>query len=480
MHYKRRWRAGQYDVRCRTLLGRVAWLPVRDTHGGKEVKVSSQFKHQIQMTDFIKTAWNAQKSGVLIAAETGVGKTRSVLDAIEPDQKVLVAAPAIARGEWMRQGSLWAPHLQMTAADTGKKVEQWCEAPQGILVTSYNLLKHVTNVEFDLVCLDETQMVSNPDAQMTQEAYRVVNTGENTMVAALSATPALDRPDQLWSILNLCEPGKWGENIWWFRRRYCNAVPNEWATSGVTYKGLRADRAEELRKRLESVMFRVRKSDIAESLPPLTISMRYVKAKRAPKGLDWNDEDSFSQLLALNSSGKLDAAVEIISDARASGESKFVVFTFLRETAHQCGARLHALGLEVEVVTGEIPSDARHAPIDRVRTATKPAVLVCNIDAIGVSLDFTFAQTSLFVEQHWVPGKTLQAIGRLQRLSSKHAAQCIFVVCENSKEQRQAETFCRKAADLNAIISPGRDEIGAIDALGGVQESDEDILAGLV
>ena len=225
-------------------------------------------------------------------------------------------------------------------------------------------------------------------------------------------------------------------------------------------------------------MFRVRKSDIADQLPPLTISMRYVKAKKA-KGLDWDDEASFDALLALNSSAKLDTAIEIINQAKESGETKFVVFTYLRQTAEDTGSRLAGLGLTVEIVTGATPSDLRHVGIQRIREAKGPAALVCNIDAIGVSLDFTFSQTSVFVEQHWRPGSTLQAIGRLQRLSSKHAAQCIFIVCEGSKEQRQAETFCRKQSDLNAILPAGRDEKSAVEALNRV-ESDEDLLRDLL
>jgi len=454
-----------------------------DLHAQAVAGDGSRFKHQIAMTQFIKNAWAAERPGVLIAAETGTGKTRGVLDFITNDQRVLVVVPAIARGEWIRQASLWAPHLlNIRACDTGEKVREWQEEqsipgmPGGILVTSYQLLKHI-QIPFDVVCLDECQMISSPDAQMTQEASRVIGLSENTMVVALSATPALDRPDQLYSVLSLCEPGRWGDSIWAFRRRYCNAIPNEFAPSGIVYKGLRIDRSEELRRRLEPIMFRVRKSDIADQLPPLTISMRYVKPKRSK--LDWDDESSFESLLQLNSSTKVDTAIDLIDGCIAGGERRFVVFTYLRDTAGLVGDRLRALGLEVEVVTGAIPADARHTAIERVRTAKGPSALVCNIDAIGVSLDFTFAQTSVFVEQHWRPGSTLQAIGRLQRLSSKHAAQCIFIVCEGSKEQRQAETFCRKQSDLNAILPAGRDEKSAVEALNRV-ESDDDILKGLL
>lgn len=430
------------------------------------------------MAQFILDKWTTDKAGCLIAGEAGTGKTRPVLEVMVKlmPRKALIVVPAIARQEWIRQAALWVPHLHLFAAKTGKMVNDWCANPEGILVTSYQLLKHVIG-GFDFVCLDEVHMISNPDAGMTKEVGRIVNSNESTFLAALSGTPAMDRPDQLWSVLNLVQPGSWGSNIWSFRRRYCEAIPNEWAPSGVVYRGLHPDRAVELGGRLLPIMYRVRKSDIGD-LPPLLMSMRYIKPKRSK--LDWDNEENFTALLNLNSSAKLDAVVDVILQAKDSGESKFVVFTYLRQTAVELGARLDAIGLQVEVVTGALAADARHDPIERIRTAQHhPAVLVCNIDAVGVSLDFTFAQTAVFAEQHWVPGKTSQALGRLVRLSSTRHCNCIFVVVEGSKEQRQAEAFCRKQGDLDKIIAGGRDELMAQSVLGQV-ESDENVLRGLM
>lgn len=436
-----------------------------------------QFDHQIEGTRRIQETWDQQRAGVLIAAEQGCGKTRMVLDflADKSDKRTLIVCPAIARGEWLRQASLWTPQLKLLASDKGKTVEAWPKEP-GIFVTSYQLLRHVRH-SFDCIVTDECQYISSPEALMTRELNRVINLSEDTLLVSLSGTPALNQPDQLWSVLRMLEPGKWGDSIWTFRRRYCEAVPNEWAPSGFVYKGLLPDRADELRDRLAKVMFRVRKSDIADSLPPLLMSMRYIKPKRSK--LDWDSEDNFSQLLELNSSAKFDATVDVVEQAVQSGESKFVVFTYLRQSAENLGVQLQAIGLEVEVVTGATPADQRHAPIERIRTSDKPAVLICNIDAVGIALDMVFCTTAVFAEMSWVPGKTSQALGRLIRLSSRHACNCIFVVVEGSKEQRQAEEFCRKQGNLDLIIASGRDESAAASALSRVQ-SDEDILKELV
>jgi superfamily II DNA or RNA helicase len=207
------------------------------------------------------------------------------------------------------------------------------------------------------------------------------------------------------------------------------------------------------------------------------MSLRYIKPKRSK--LDWESEDGFNALLELNSSAKLDASVDVIEQALASGESKFVAFTYLRQTAEELGNRFRAIGLRVEVVTGATPADGRHAPIERVRVAESPSVLVCNIDAVGVSLDLTFAQSCVFAELHYVPGKVSQAIGRLSRLSSKHSCNVFFIVVENSREQKQAEAFCRKQTSLNAIIQSGRDESVAIGVLDS-SESDDEVLRRLM
>jgi superfamily II DNA or RNA helicase len=437
--------------------------------------MTTLYAHQIEMTNFIRRFWATEKAGCLIAAETGTGKTLAVMEFLvaHREKRVLIVVPAIARGEWVRQNSLHDMGLPLVAADTGKKVAKF-PSTGGFLLTSYHLLKHVEG-PFDIVIGDEIHLVSNPDAGMTKELRRVIDQPD-TFLVALSGTPAMDRPDQLWSVLDMLQPGQWGSSIWSFRRKYCEAVPNPWAPSGVVYRGLDPLRAEELTRRVASVAYRVRKSDIAQSLPPLVMSLRYIKPKRSK--LDWDNESAFDELLALNSSAKLDATVDVLCAARDSGETHFVAFTYLRQTAEQLGTRLHAAGFAVEVVTGAIPADLRHAPIERVRSATQATALVCNIDAVGVSLDFTFAQTAVFAEMSYVPGKNSQALGRLIRLSSKHACNCIWIVGEGTREMKQAEAFCRKQSSLDQIIASGRDEVNAMHVLSH-NESDDDVLGRL-
>lgn len=440
--------------------------------------------HQPPMFEFMRRFWDGQKAGCVIASEMGVGKTWPALDIISHAkergaERFLVVTPAIVRQEWVRQNSLYETGLQIDALDTGAKVAKWCDTQgSGVLVTSYHLLQHVTG-PFQIVQADECQRVSNPDVKMSRELRRIVETSAETFFLPFSGTPSEDRPCQLWNILDMLEPGQWGSSIWAFRRRYMEAIPNQWAPGGVVYKGLRADRAEELKRRLDRIMYRVTKADIAGSLPPLIMSMRYIKPKRSK--LDWDSEDGFSQLLELNSSAKLDATVDIIEQARNAGESKFVAFTFLRQTADELGARLRAIGIsDVQVVTGALSADKRHGPIERVRNATGTAALVCTVDSCGVGIDMTFAQTAVFAELHFVPGKLSQAMGRLIRLSSTHACNCIFIVCEGTREQKQAEALCRKQSALDRIIAGGRDEKEAQRVLSGQQKSDEDVLAELL
>jgi hypothetical protein len=57
----------------------------------------------------------------------------------------------------------------------------------------------------------------------------------------------------------------------------------------------------------------------------------------------------------------------------------------------------------------------------------------------------------------------------------------VFVVCEGSKEQRQAEAFCRKQGSLDKIIAGGRDEKEAQRVLGGADNlSDDEVLQALL
>ena len=78
------------------------------------------------------------------------------------------------------------------------------------MLTSYPILRNdidaIGAVAWDIVILDESQTIKNPDSQVARAAYKLKGGWKLT----LSGTPVENRLDELWSQLHFTNPGLLG------------------------------------------------------------------------------------------------------------------------------------------------------------------------------------------------------------------------------------------------------------------------------
>ena len=475
----------------------------------------------------IVQAKSEKQLGEILAYEQGLGKTVTTLRTIEliKPRRVLILCPAAARMEWRRQihyhyeSGDWnysvcksgkdiikwnagerpgvkyvaapepkrpqlslvpdlpaskfgfaLPSARQVAAVAGREFNKHLgpEKPESqteILITGYSpslLSKLDDKARFDLVVLDECQEVSNPLVKTSVIVDEIIAKSD-AFVLSLSGTPALDRPEQIWHVASLAQPMEWG-SFNDFRYRFLQRVENEFAPSGFYLKGLKPERRAELSSRLSKIMIRRTKQEVAADLPPMIVSLRYVPAPK--EDFDWNaiEEGNYAQFAESNRSAKIEETIALLESARADGERKFTVFSYLNLTGQILTERLQALGYNVVNLEGVAP-DSRQRRIDEVANSEVASVLVCTIDSVGVALDFTWCQTAVFAEQHWRPGKTSQASQRFHRLSSKHSVKLWFIVAEGTQEERKAEVYLAKQKDLSIVQRQGEFEDRATEEL---------------
>lgn len=440
--------------------------------------MSDLYPHQIKGAKLLNEHAGA---GFILASDMGCGKTRMIFEHLKATKpaRTLVACGGMSRPEWRRQIELWEPGVfRYHIGRTGVEVRDACARIAehgGMLITSYALLKDVTG-QFDRVIPDEAHRVSNPDNTFSVNLRRIVNGYDECYLIPMTGTIAPDTIDDIWHLCSLCEPGQWGENIWYFRRRYMNQVPHPYTPSGYTFKGLREDRAEELRQRLSKFMYRVTQDEVMAHLPPLTLMPAYYKPKRL-KGFSWDDDNGMEALLAANSSQAMDTMVEIIEEAGMP--QKLVVFCALRQTVDEATGRLTALGYNAVPVTGQWTTEVRQARIDTVCQSAVKSVIVATMDSIAESVDLTFVNGAIWLEQHWLHGMVDQSIGRLRRLSSTHPVWGKMIVGEGTRAQKQAEKFVREQSERNAIMRMSHGSQVAADGMKGTRLTDEQVLADL-
>lgn len=334
-------------------------------------------------------------------------------------------------------------------------------------------MPELARIEWDAVIADESHRAKNRKAKQTRALWKL----RAPVQLALSGTPILNSPDELWPILKWMRPEQY-TSYWKFFyefTEYYDGFKGKPIVVGVK-------NADRLRFELADKMVRRTKreihSDIPEPFPPeeREIEMRpkqaklYDEAVRAfwlevaqeipaiadAEQLDESkvradlvaavEEGSFDTIKMMipnaaaravrlrqiatspallggpDESGKLDAVVETITDA---GDRPFVVFAWFKGTVALILERLEAKRISAYGFTGDTAKE------DRARLATEFQaeefqVIVPTIAVGGVGIDLYRASDALLAEQDWVPGINQQAIDRLDRKGQLWPVQAQF------------------------------------------------------
>lgn len=181
--------------------------------------------------------WGAMVKGgrCLIADEPGLGKTIqsiSVAAVYRQEWPFLVISPSSARYHWENE---------ILASFNSEDERNWIERGQvqvmlsgsqpirkdiKALIISYDLVDRIheklTQVGFQVVIADECHMLRNQNTKRSKATLPILRAASRAIL--LSGTPALSRPKELWSQLNVINPDSW-KSYDEFLKRYTAFVP---------------------------------------------------------------------------------------------------------------------------------------------------------------------------------------------------------------------------------------------------------------
>jgi SWI/SNF-related matrix-associated actin-dependent regulator 1 of chromatin subfamily A len=181
-------------------------------------------------------AFALDREASLIADDMGLGKTVQAIGVINEDasvRRVLVVCPASVRIPWQREFDQWLKR-SFTIAVVGVN----CQKPlsgDGITIINYDRLARFENElgAYDLAVLDECHYIKTPSSRRTLAASRI----RARRKLALSGTPLLNRPIELYPVLRWLDPQRWpAKGYFRFGMRYCAAKHNGfgWDLSGAS------------------------------------------------------------------------------------------------------------------------------------------------------------------------------------------------------------------------------------------------------
>jgi len=410
---------------------------------------------------------------VVLADDMGLGKTRQALAYIRNYDGTLPAiaiVPAHLKWMWEREASVLG--LRSRVLEGTKPQRKGLGVRETLIIVNYDILqsryKELKGMRAKTVIIDESHYIkTRHGCKRTEFTIRLASHSDH--VIAISGTPLLSRPAELWTTLNVVRPDKFPG--WWeYAKTYCNPTLKHYGGRTVwEYKG--AEHLDQLHQILRRhMMIRRKKEDVLKDLPkkvrtvvPIDVPMKeyydaqndfirwlsnrsVVKAKRAQKAVELT---KLGYLLRLAAELKREKIKQWIDDYLESSDSKLVVFGVHKKVIRALGDLYPKIGMTVD---GESTKKERRNAENTFQKNPKIRVLFGNITAAGTGLTLTAADHVLFAELDWTPGNLIQAEDRIHRIGQRKTAHIIYMVARNTIEERLSELLQRKQRILDATL----------------------------
>jgi len=410
----------------------------------------------------------AKDGRALIADEMGLGKTVQALAWLQlhPEKRpAVIVVPASLKLNWEREAHAWMDNPK-TQVLSGTKAKE--DLTGDIIIINYDILSawvgKLQQYNAQTLIIDEVHYTKSNTAKRTK-AVKMLGK-KITHVIALSGTPVVNRPVEMYNALKLIDDTI-VPNFWAYAQRYCGAKHNGfgWDFSGASH-------TEELHEKLvNTVMLRRLKKDVLKDLPdkihsilPIEIDnpseyahaegnlITWVRKNRGKEAAEKaSNAEAFAQIEILKQlaiKGKMKQAIEWIENF-LDVDGKLVVFATHKTTIDTL---MQKFGDRAVKVDGSVSGQARQDAIDRFQNDETCRLFVGNIKAAGVGITLTAASNIAFLELPWTPGELAQAEDRCHRIGQKNAVNVYHLIASNTIDEKIARMLDSKRKVLDSVL----------------------------
>jgi non-specific serine/threonine protein kinase len=431
--------------------------------------------------------------GGCLADDMGLGKTCQALTFLLGEQEAgrlarpwLLVCPNSIVANWRKEAERFAPSLRLhvrqgAGRSRGADLQRALEESDLVLCSfgiTHRDFDQLRDVEWGGLIVDEAQNLKNPGAKQTRAVRRL----RAPIRFALTGTPLENRLTDLWSIMEILNPGFLGPERT-FRRTFTAAV--EGAQDPEATK--------ELRRLVRPFILRRLKTDpkVIRDLPEkhqtrvycnLTVEQASLYQAAVDQCLErierntgfarrgeilrtltrlkqiCNHPENFLSGggMLTGRSGKLTRLVEILTEVAQQGE-RALVFTQFAEMAKLLAPYLsEVLDAEIPVLHGSVSLRERDAIVTRFQEAPDPPpVLVVSLKTGGYGLNLTRASHVVHYDRWWNPAVENQATDRAFRIGQNRRVLVHKFLCTGTLEERIADLLERKSALAESVIGTG-------------------------
>lgn len=328
---------------------------------------------------------------------------------------------------------------------------------------------------------------------------------------ALSGTPLVNKPMEIWAVLNWLDPKNWPSS-YWFGKKYAGGHqgPFGWVADGAT-------NLEDLNRRLRStVMLRKTKAELLPDLPPkyrqviefdlpsigsiIRAEQSAVESARAGVAdlqaavvMARVNKDEGEYREAVNrlkaymrqaqshiararknlAVAKVPYVVDHLRNALLDPDKKIIVFAHHRAVIESLFNQLTALKMQPVRLYGGMTQEDKNKAVETFQLDRNCRVFIGSITAAGVGLTLTAADHVVFAELDYVPGNMGQCEDRAWRLGAKSAVLVQHLVASGSLDAKIAKRLIEKQEILDAVLD-GTSPLDALAPINWLLDHEED------
>lgn len=446
------------------------------------------------------------RPGTLIADEMGLGKTIQALGVVNNTpaaDRILIITKKTLKMNWWREARKWL--LNFRAHEIGIAESDHVPSTRIVIINYETVLKfakRLSEINWDVIIIDECHMLKNPQAQRTKAilGYKPKRDEPPALASSgipakrkllLTGTPIENNVEEMWALL------------WYIDRERFKSVWELKKMGGVKYQPgcskMPMPHPERLQRILrETVMVRRLKADVLKDLPPKvrmlvefdTSGMEHLI--EAEKDL-WNEnseemEQAQADLELAKASDDPEVYRKAITKLRQIQGVKFEemariraetaiakvpkTIAFLHEQLEETGKvlvfahhrealeKLHAaFPGESVVVHGQHSLEHRDSAVRAFMTDPRVKLFFGSIRATGEGLTLTSASLVVFHESDWVPSKVTQCEDRAHRIGQKDVVVVKQCVVNGSLDARMLQVCVEKQALADKVLDNKVDEV---------------------
>ena len=424
--------------------------------------------------------------GACLADDMGLGKTIQVIALLlheraagDGKRPALLICPTSVVGNWQRELARFAPDLRTLAYHGTARKQVNLAEQHDVIISSYALLhrdeKHLVEVKWGDVILDEAQNIKNPTTRQAQATRKL----DAQWRAALTGTPVENRLAELWSIFQFLNPGYLGSPKD-FQERF--ARPIERAGDLTATKRLKSLVGPFILRRVKtdpSVISDLPEKNEIKVYCNLTkeqatlyqaVVRDSIKRIEEAEGIERRGIvlatlmklkqvcNHPAQFLGDGStlpgrSGKLARLTEMLDEVRSVRE-RALVFTQFAEMGTLLKSYLQdMLNDEVLFLHGGTPAKSRDKMVEHFQNdPNSPLVFILSIKAGGTGLNLMRANHVFHFDRWWNPAVENQATDRAFRIGQTRNVQVYKYLCAGTFEEKIDDMIERKKALAESIV----------------------------